>query len=47
LQSFQTVPQAYIPEILRSAHRVYLCALYAPQNKQRVLPYTALNYLFL
>jgi len=32
--------------ILRSAHTVYLCELCGSQNKQRLLPYTALTDWF-
>jgi hypothetical protein len=28
---------------LSSAHRVYLCVSYCPQNKERSFPYTALT----
>ena len=33
--------------ILRSAHTVYLCVLCGSENKERLLPYTALTDLFL
>jgi hypothetical protein len=34
-------------KILPSAHNVYLCVLYGPENKQRLFPYTALTDWFL
>jgi len=37
----------YHPQILRSAHTVYLCVLCGSENKQRLFPYTALTGWFL
>jgi hypothetical protein len=31
---------------LRSAHTVYLCAVYGSQNKERLFPYTVLTDWF-
>jgi hypothetical protein len=42
-----TYHQVQHPQILRSAHTVYLCVLYGSQNKQQLLPYTALTDWFL
>ena len=36
-------PQVEHYPTLRSAHTVYLCVLYGPENKQRLFPYTALT----
>jgi hypothetical protein len=41
------VPPGLKVKILRSAHTVYLYVLCGPQNKQRLLPYTALTGWFL
>ena len=41
------LPPVYHSAILRSAHTVYLCILCVSQNKQRLLPYTALTDWFL
>jgi len=41
-----TVRAESLYTIPRSAHTVYLCVLYGPQNKQRLFPYIALTDWF-